>query len=228
MTPEEVRSLVQRELSARADAEKAAQMQAYVKTNMPFYGVTKPQIRDVHRQLHAAWQPVDAGSWKAVVLHLWQQPHREEKFVALQVLSKHRRFHTPAAVPLMERLIREGAWWDLVDEVVTQSFSPLLLNHREELLPTVERWIHDEDVWIRRAALISQLKHRDKTDLELLFRFCRLRAHETVFWTRKAIGWALREAAKHHPQEVRAFLDAHGHELSGLSYREASKHLSQS
>jgi len=46
-----------------------------------------------------------------------------------------------------------------------------------------------------------------------------------VFWIRKAVGWALRQHARVDPDWVRAYVAAHDSELSGLSKREALKHL---
>ena len=45
------------------------------------------------------------------------------------------------------------------------------------------------------------------------------------FFVRKAIGWALRQHARVDPEWVRAFVEARGDRLSGLSRREALKHL---
>jgi 3-methyladenine DNA glycosylase AlkD len=59
----------------------------------------------------------------------------------------------------------------------------------------------------------------------MLFDFCLRRAHEKEFFIRKAIGWALREFAKVEPDAVRVFLATNGEKLSGLSRREAAKHL---
>lgn len=119
----------------------------------------------------------------------------------------------------------EGAWWDLVDDVAANLVGALLLGHRAAMRPVMEAWVDDDDMWRRRTAILSQLRHRDQTDAEMLFDFCRRRAHETEFFIRKAIGWALREYSKTDPGAVAAFLRRHGDELSGLSRREAAKHL---
>jgi len=42
---------------------------------------------------------------------------------------------------------------------------------------------------------------------------------------RKAIGWALRQHARVDPEWVRDFVESRGDALSGLSRREALKHL---
>src|SRR5438552_1134257 len=46
-----------------------------------------------------------------------------------------------------------------------------------------------------------------------------------TFWLRKAIGWALRDHARTDPDWVRAEVARLGDRLSGLSRREALKHL---
>lgn len=48
---------------------------------------------------------------------------------------------------------------------------------------------------------------------------------DTEFFIRKAIGWALREYAKVEAGWVRTFVAERQHELSGLSKREALKHV---
>ncbi|MGQ3032335.1 MAG: DNA alkylation repair protein, partial [Ferrovibrionaceae bacterium] len=73
--------------------------------------------------------------------------------------------------------------------------------------------------------LLAHLGHKAETDEATLFAHCRLLAHEKEFFIRKAIGWVLRDLGKRRPDAVRAFLAAHGDELSGLSRREATKWL---
>ena len=63
------------------------------------------------------------------------------------------------------------------------------------------------------------------TDEPRLFRYCLARAHEREFFIRKAIGWALREYAKTDPDAVRRFVLDNREVWSGLTYREATKHL---
>ena len=89
----------------------------------------------------------------------------------------------------------------------------------------MDDWIADEDLWLRRAALLHQLKWKEDCDKERLFRFCRQTMEEKDFFIRKAIGWALRQHARVAPVEVSRFLTANRERLSGLSFREAAKHL---
>lgn len=89
----------------------------------------------------------------------------------------------------------------------------------------MEEWIESENMWLRRTAILHQLGSKVDTDSDLLFRLCLARCQEEEFFIRKAIGWALREFAKIHPNLVRQFLQKNKNSLKKLSYNEASKHL---
>jgi 3-methyladenine DNA glycosylase AlkD len=187
--------------------------------------VKTPDRVPIARELAERWPPRTAAEYRGLVLGLWAGPQREKKYLALGAAGRHRRFMTPAALPLFRRLIVEGAWWDLVDGVAADLVGTVLREHRERITPIVRKWLHDDDMWLRRTAIISQLGHKDDTDAEFLFECCAARAHETEFFIRKAIGWALRQYARTDPAAVRRFVAAQGDKLSGLSRREALKHL---
>ncbi|HEY6171286.1 MAG TPA: DNA alkylation repair protein, partial [Candidatus Kapabacteria bacterium] len=50
--------------------------------------------------------------------------------------------------------------------------------------------------------------------------------HEKEFFSRKAIGWTLREIGKHYPDLTFEFLREHKEEASGLTMREGGRNLS--
>ncbi len=227
MTPlvREAVDFVQSELSALSDPDKAAGMQAYMRTEMPFYGVQKPGRTSVMRTLKKDFVPVDHEVYLELVTSLWELPHREEKYLAQGVATAFKEFIRPESLPVYRRFIVEGAWWDFVDETATHLIGPLVLDHPEHMWPIVDQWIDDKDMWLRRTAIICQLGAKERTDTERLFRFCRERLHEAEFFIRKAIGWALREFAKTDPEAVAGFVREHRDEMSGLSFREATKHI---
>jgi 3-methyladenine DNA glycosylase AlkD len=213
------------ELAALADPERAAGMAAYLKTDMPFYGVQKGPRTPVFREMKRRYPIDDAAEYEGAVLALWAQPHREEKYFAIGIAAGCREFITFDRIPLYRRLIGEGAWWDLVDDLAARCVGPVLLHEREAMAPVIDAWSEDPDMWIRRSALLAHLKHKFDTDHEQLFRHCLALAPEREFFIRKAIGWSLREYAKTAPGRVRDFALEHREELSGLSFREATKHL---
>ena len=200
-------------------------MQAYMKTDMPFYGVQKAGRTQILSKLRSDFPPADREEYERLVLALWQLPHREEKYLAIGVARTHKKFVVPGSLPLYRRLITEGAWWDFVDEIATHLIRDLVVGFPDETWPEVDRWIDNEDMWLRRAAILCQIGAEKATDTERLFRFCLRRAHEKEFFIRKAIGWSLREHAKTDPGAVASFVRLYRDELSPLSFREATKHI---
>jgi 3-methyladenine DNA glycosylase AlkD len=223
--PAEAVAMVQSALADAADPEKAAGMQAYMKTDMPFYGVQKPERARILRRLCKEHPPADHGQYLSLATALWELPHREEKYLAQGVATAFPKWIIPESFPLYERFVVEGAWWDFVDETATHMIRTLVLGHPGYTWPIMDHWIDDPDMWRRRSALLCQIGAGSRTDQERLFDYCRRCAHETEFFIRKAIGWALRDYGRTAPEEVAHFATTHRDELSGLSYREATKHL---
>jgi 3-methyladenine DNA glycosylase AlkD len=214
-------------LAELADPRKAPDMQRYMKSEMPFYGVPSTERRALGKQLFAAHPLSDVDEWRATVLSLWRDAeYREERYVAID-LSGHRRYQpwqTPDLLPMYDELIVTGAWWDFVDELANRRVGPLLRAHRAEVTPLLRRWATDPDLWRRRTSIICQLSFKEDTDTDLLTYAIEANAADRDFFIRKGIGWALRQFARTEPAWVQAFVDAHP-ALSPLSRKEATKHL---
>jgi 3-methyladenine DNA glycosylase AlkD len=120
-------------------------------------------------------------------------------------------------------LAETGAWWDHVDEVAHR-IAALHDAHPEPTAAAVRRWSTSDDLWLRRLAILGQLGRKDRIDLALLAELIEPNVADTEFFIRKAIGWALRDHARHDAVWVQRFVAQHP-ELSGLSRREALKHV---
>jgi 3-methyladenine DNA glycosylase AlkD len=213
-------------LAALADPVKAPQMQAYMKSAMPYRGVPTPPRRTLMKQLLAACPPAHRGTWQATVRALWDDAgYREERYAAVDLCAHRsaRAWQDAATVPLYEHFIVTGAWWDHVDAVAIHLVGPILRADPAGVGPTIRRWITDEDRWLRRGAIIVQIGAKRATDTGLLMAAIEPNVDDPDFFIRKGIGWALREHAKTDPGWVRSFVASH--DLSALSRREARRHL---
>ncbi len=200
-------------------------MAAYMKTDMPFYGVPKPERDRIASTIKSRFSLTSHNAYEQVVKSLWALPHREEKYLAIHIARLYDGFVTPESLPLYKQLIQEGGWWDFVDEIAIQLVGRVLYRYRSAVSPSMDAWINDQDMWLRRTALLSQIHHKDDTDARRLFGYCRQTAAETAFFIRKAIGWALRDYSATAPEQVRTFLLHNRARLSSLSFREAAKRL---
>jgi 3-methyladenine DNA glycosylase AlkD len=212
-------------LETVADPDRAPQMQAYMKSAMPYLGVRVPEVR---RLTHAASRSrpfTELGVLVATVRMLWDDArYREHRYAATALCDTDsaQRLRSPMLLPLYRDLIVAGAWWDHVDELAHR-VGELLAGWPTQIRPELCRWIVADDRWLRRTAIIAQLGRKRETDVSLLAKAIDANAGERDFFLRKAIGWALREYARTDPEWVRGFVAAR--ELSPLSRREALKHL---
>jgi 3-methyladenine DNA glycosylase AlkD len=213
-------------LAAAGDAAKAPEMQAYMKSPMPFRGVPTSARTKLRRGILGAWTPRDRPTWETTVRTLWDgASFREERYAAIDLCAHRsaRRWQDATTVPLYEHLIVTGAWWDHVDAVAIHFVGPILRADPAGVAPTIRRWALDDDRWLRRSAIIVQNRAKRSTDTQLLAEAIEHNLRDADFFIRKGIGWALREYAKTDPAWVREFVA--GHDVAPLSRRAAMKHL---
>ena len=218
---------LRRELRAVADAERAQQQQRYMKSDLPYHGVTSPLLRQILRRVLPAWPLDDAAGWRRDVLALWRAAEfREERYAAI-ALSGDRRaraWQRFDVLPMYREIIVSGAWWDYVDDVASHRVGPLLVADPERMKPELLRWSVADDIWLRRTSIICQL-HVKQSDLDLLYGCIEPSLASREFFLRKAIGWSLRQLAWSDPDEVVRYVKRNRARLSGLSKREALKNL---
>ncbi|MFF7300695.1 DNA alkylation repair protein [Streptomyces sp. NPDC008265] len=209
---------------AAADPARAADMAAYMKDVAPFLGIPAPLRRELSRTVTKNTPRPSEDDCAALALGCWRLPHREYHYFAVDYLRRHVGRCSSGILPVVRHLITTVPWWDTVDLLAAHTVGPLVAAD-PGLVPVMDEWIDDEDLWPVRTALLHQLGFKGATDAERLFRHCRRQAGHPDFFVRKAIGWALREYAKTDPGAVRAFVAAERSALSPLSVREALRNL---
>jgi 3-methyladenine DNA glycosylase AlkD len=93
------------ELEKVADPAKAPAMQAYMKTEQPFYGVQAGPRRKAFKAACRNFKTISRQVYEETILTLWQGQYREELYQALEVAEHYRSHRTKAAWPLYERAL---------------------------------------------------------------------------------------------------------------------------
>lgn len=226
-----MRDALLEELRAAADPERAQGQQAYMKSAMPFFGVTVPEVRRIVSSLVRERPFADADAWQDTLLDIWRGAgKREERYAAVEILNhaRHRRWVTPSVFPTIEELVVTGAWWDFVDAIASRAVGTALANEPAEVRALLRTWSADPNIWKRRTAILAQLKRGRDTDRALLFDLIEPSVGESEFFLRKAIGWALRAYSKVEPDAVVGYVAANAERLSPLTKREGLKTLLKS
>ena len=191
-----------------ADPERAAGMSAYMRGQFPFLGIPTPVRRRAVRGL----LPRELD--RPLVDALWSLPEREFQYVACDHLQTAPL--ESAAADWLRQLVTTKPWWDTVDALakpIGRACTP----------EQMRAWARDDNLWVRRVAVLHQLGRREATDPELLAEILAANLGSGEFFIDKALGWALREYSKTDPEWVRGFLGSH--EVAALTRREGSKYL---
>jgi 3-methyladenine DNA glycosylase AlkD len=224
--PHNLTITIRQSLAEHANPEKALPMQKYAKSEMPYRGVQAVEQRKIYTSALKQYPIKSQSEYELVIRELWDNAeYREERYGAYHIAEKYSKFQTPEMLPLYRKMIITGAWWDYVDAISAHIIGALLLKYPQIIKPVLYNWIADENLWIRRTAILAQLTSKDKTDWEMLKGFCLKCLKEESFWIRKAIGWALRQYSKTNPQAVREFVNEHQSDMSGVTLREAKKYI---
>lgn len=211
---------LQGELQALADPERASGMRAYMRDQFDYLGIPTAARRSAIKPLLKPLKGSGHANLIGLANELWECHEREYQYAALDLLNMHSKELRIADIPALLALVQRKSWWDTVDALAT-IIGDILCGQHDHM----DEALKHENFWMRRIALLHQLGWREKTDHKRLYSYCLGLAHEKEFFIQKAIGWALRDYARHAPEEVRQFTQQNKSALSALSYREANKHL---
>lgn len=205
---------------------RAVQERAYMKSSLRFHGIDAKTLRAECAAFCKEHPDLDRASLVAIVNALFASDWFDLRSAAIALLERRWKLLDPTDAPWLVELARKGACWAHVDYLVTQVLEPLLED--DKALPRhVRRWAKDDDFWVRRVALLAQLRalRHGGGDFELFAEIAAPMLPEKEFFVRKAIGWVLREVSKKRPVLVHGFLRVHGEHASGVTWREATKYL---
>lgn len=207
------------------NSHNAQAMSAYMKHHFPFHGITSQHRAELLKDLLNINNLPIHSDLKPICEQLWQLPEREYAYAALSLLAKCNKLLQPSDYPWLIDLITQRSWWDSVDTLAGNVLSGMVNRYPTTLWPIFEPLIASNNFWLNRTAIIVQLKSRNNTDVAFLSTAILPHMQNKEFFLRKAIGWSLRQYARHNPQWVIDFVQQYQEQLSGLSKREALKRL---
>jgi 3-methyladenine DNA glycosylase AlkD len=208
--------------------ERAKQEKRYLKSPFQFYGVTVPRLRALSKEFRRQNPEAPKERLWALAWELWRGGFHEERALAMFLLDEYSALLDYSDMPALETMLRESMNWDQVDEISVH-LAGAVLEKDPRAFDFVRRWSGDESFWMRRAALLAQLLlfRNGKGDKTLFYSLAEAMLEEKEFFIRKAIGWVLRELTKLYPDEVLAFVESNRGRMSGVTFREATRRLTE-
>ena len=216
-------------LAALGTPERAVFEKAYLKSPLVHLGCGQPVVREMARAVDAELPKTLAPeALMALAFALHETGVHELRALAIALLERRQRRLGPESLPQLTALCRRCPGWAYIDWLATKVVDPVCARLPPEIeAETLRTWAADPDFWLRRVALLVPLTRlrRGGGDFALWTQLAVPMLGEREFFIRKALGWVLREVSKKRPELVRAFVSAHGPQMSGLTRREATKYL---
>lgn len=223
-----------KQLKTLADPDRAKGEKEYLKSPLQHYGVPVPELR----QLVTNWYKEKSDQAKIRLVtkisrQLWASDWHEERTVSILLLNQIQNKLNYRHLPMFEDMANQVTTWAHLDLIAIDLVGAVLEKDRSGLI-FLPVWIHSSNFWLRRMAILSQIKlfRVGKGSMTVFKNIVKSQLDEPEYWTkeerffiRKSIGWALRERSQADPESVVKFVNSYANKLAGLTYREATRKL---
>lgn len=151
------------------------------------------------------------------------------RWVAYELIRSHKPAFESLDDTLLDELGQGMRSWDTVDDFSRTLSGPAWLRGiASDAL--IHGWAASEDLWWRRAALVSTVALNMRSyggagDTPRTLAICDTLAADREDMVQKALSWALRELVWHDSDAVQSFLDSHDHHLAARVKREVRAKL---
>ena len=201
----------------------AESMGKYMRDKFNFLGIRGPKRTELFKKYFPTARKTKEIDWNFIET-CWNKEEREFQYAVVYYLKAMQKFLKKGDISKLKYLVVTKSWWDTVD--LLSKIIGDVVNRNKELKTLMLEWSKKEnDIWLRRVAILHQLSFKENVDKLLLETILEDNLCDGEFFINKAIGWALRDYSKVNPEWVRKFIEKNRSEMANLSLREAMKYL---
>ncbi len=203
------------------DPERAQGQMKYMRNKFEYYGLKAHEWVAILKDIFKEHGIYNGEELKTFVRLCMEDEYREINYAGLQMVEKQMKKSPEEFIGFYEELIQTKSWWDTVDWI--RKFVGIHFQRFPHLIiPTTEKWMAAENIWLQRICLIFQLTYKEKTDFELMKKYILELAGSKEFFIQKGAGWALRQYSKTNQEGVINFIE-NNPQLAPLTKREGMK-----
>ena len=201
----------------------AESMGKYMRDKFNFLGIRGPKRTELFKKYFPTARKTKEIDWNFIET-CWNKEEREFQYAVVYCLKAMQKFLKKGDISKLKYLVVTKSWWDTVD--LLSKIIGDVVNRNKELKTLMLEWSKKENnIWLRRVAILHQLSFKENVDKLLLETILEDNLSDGEFFINKAIGWALRDYSKVNPEWVRKFIEKNRSEMANLSLREAMKYL---
>jgi hypothetical protein len=146
-------------LQREASWERAEDWEARLGGGLRFYGSSVGAVRGAIRDAGRRYPGLAHDGITALASELWSVPVFERRLAAVVLLQSNLRLLDNSDLTRIEGFVRSARLRELVDPLAGDVVGPMVERldafAREKTDAVLDRWAHERDPWLRRAALLS-------------------------------------------------------------------------
>ena len=207
---------------SKQNAENAEAMSKYMKNKFTFYGIPSPERKELYKDFIKSEKASKTVDWNFLD-KCYSDDHREFQYLVYDYLLAMKKYLVFEDTEKICKYIVTKSWWDTTD-FLCKVIGEIGLKD-QKVRELMLKWSADNNIWLKRTAILHQLAYKGRTDTDLLEHIISNCLGSDEFFINKAIGWALREYSKTNPQWVRDHIEKYREKLDNLSIKEAGKYI---
>ena len=211
------------ELEENRNELLAESMEKYMQDKFRFLGIRGPKRIELYKKYFPAARKTKVIDWNFIET-CWNKEEREFQYAVVYYLKTMQKFLKKGDISKLKYLVVTKSWWDTVD-LLSKIIGDVVKRNKELKILMLEWSKKENDIWLRRVAILHQLSFKENVDKLLLETILEANLSDSEFFINKAIGWSLRDYSKVNPEWVRKFIEKNRSDMTNLSLREASKYL---
>ena len=193
---------------------------------MPTYGVSAPVVRPLSSTFFQAVKRESKQTILRLCGELLAAGSSEEQTIAFDWAFRLRRRYEPADFAWLERWVtRHVHGWGACDDLCTHALGAFLYQF-PACVPQTRPWAQRRSRWLRRASAVCLIYGiRRRQGLAEALAVAGVLLTDADVMVQKGYGWLLKEASRHYPQAVYAFVLARRETMPRTALRYAIEKL---
>jgi 3-methyladenine DNA glycosylase AlkD len=203
--PKEFIKALQELLKSYMDIDATKNYQRIIPDTGKFYGVPKPVLWVIALQVGKFIQK-EPTKTEVLLKTIWKEGSYEAKQIAGKSIEKFSPNNPKLCLDFISSALPDIDNWSVCDCLAMYGIEPIVYSNPQLVLPLTEKWIKDNNKWIRRFAVVSLRGYKNFQITDKVIGLLDSVMNEDEPDVKKAVSWILREITKKNPDEVAKFL----------------------
>ena len=192
-------------LKSNADEKAFANYRRIIPEMGKTFGTPLPVLRIIAAEI-GKYGNKNPQQVLSILTTLWKSGSFEERQIVGKVMEKLGKKYPKECLELIPNFLPCIDNWANCDNLACFGMEPIIISKTQEVLSLCEKWVKDENKWIRRFAVVTLRAFKKIPATPKVFEILDTVMEDDESDVKKAVSWILREITKKDPQAVLKFL----------------------